>query len=153
MYLAEYPYRLLSLSTDRFMGPSLLAGNLYLSYPTHPPPEWHTPLALFRPSHFPLGVIGITEYSDEAVLADVSAEFKATLSEYFPTGSPFPFATKCYAFETGELGNASLGSTTSEVMVIPSLMGHKEVYVGTLISQICADILGYFADMVSLTCT
>ncbi|KAG8877259.1 hypothetical protein FRB97_003560 [Tulasnella sp. 331] len=132
---------------NRFLGPPLLAGNLHLSYPTHPPPEWHAPLALFRPSHFPLGVIGIAEYSDEAIMDTMSTEFKATISEYFPAGSPFPFATKCYAFESGRSGSSSLGSTTSDIIVIPGLMGHKEVYVGTLISQMCGDILCYFAGM------
>ncbi|KAG9008552.1 hypothetical protein FRB93_006471 [Tulasnella sp. JGI-2019a] len=132
---------------SRFMTSALLAGHLHLSYPMHPPPEWHASLGLFQPSHFPLGVIGVAQYSDQVSMTDIAAEFKAIIGEYFPTGSPFPFATKCYAFESGDSGTAILGSTTSEVIVIPSLMGHKEVYVGTLISQMCADILGYFAGM------
>lgn len=130
------------------MTPPVPSGHLHLRYPTHPPPTWHAPLALFRPSHFPLGVIGIADFSEDAA-PSLAAELRASIAEYFPEGSVFPLVSRCYAFEGEGSSTANLGSTNSEVIVIPNVMGHKKVYIGTLIGELCSDILGDFTRLVS----
>lgn len=101
-------------------------------------------------SHFPLGVIGIADCSNpDTPLTSVLAEFHAALEQYFPVESAFPLASRCYAFEEGD-GNSQMDMTSSDprLVVIPSVMGNKQVYVGTLISELCAEILSSFANLV-----
>ena len=129
----------------------LSSGYLHLSYITHPPPSWHSVFSLFRTSSSPLGVIGIADCAQDTSFSSIVAQFKATLFTLFPPESPFPFATKCFAFEEGE-GNVNLnvGTTMPELVTIPSLMGNKQVYVGTLLAELCHDILAEFPTLVSL---
>jgi trafficking protein particle complex subunit 9 len=102
-------------------------------------------------SSFPLGVIGIADSAQDATFSIV-AQFKATLVSLFPPDSPFPFASKCFAFEEGEGNvNLDLGPSIPELVTIPSLMKNKQVYVGTLLAELCHDILAEFPALVSLT--
>ncbi|KIO28174.1 hypothetical protein M407DRAFT_72139 [Tulasnella calospora MUT 4182] len=134
---------------SRFMPAPMSNGYLHLSYPSHPPPPWHTSLSLFRISHFPLGVIGIADCSNpDTPLTSVLAEFHATLEQYFPVESAFPLASRCYAFEEGdENPQMNMVSSDPRLVVIPSVMGNKQVYVGTLISELCTEILSSFANL------
>lgn len=126
------------------------SGYLHLSYPSHPPPPWHTSLSLFRISHFPLGVIGIADCSNpDTPLTSVLAEFHAALDQCCPAESAFPLTSRCYAFEEGdENSQVNMASSDPQLVVIPSVMGNKQVYVGTLISELCAEILSNFANLV-----
>ncbi|KAG8684318.1 hypothetical protein FRC08_013753, partial [Ceratobasidium sp. 394] len=97
----------------RFMPSTLSTGYIHLSYPSHPPPEYYGSLSLFRPSVFPLAVIGIADCSYQPPpskskdpgssqtpsLASILAEFNARLTELFPARAAFPLATRCFAFE------------------------------------------------------
>lgn len=127
----------------------LSAGHLHLSFPVHPPPSSHAPLSLFRPSHFPLGVIGIADCSQSDALSSKLAQFNAMQAELFPSGSAFPLARNCFVFEEGD-GNADLniGDHLSGLVVIPSMMGNKRLYIGTLLAELCSNILGEFSIMV-----
>ncbi|KAF8334324.1 TRAPP II complex [Cantharellus anzutake] len=134
---------------NRFLPSPLASGNLHLSFLTHPPPTWRSAFNLFRISSFPLAVIGIADCTSGATASSLVAEFKADLSTLLPDGLPFPFTTKCLAFEEGE-GNANmnLSTSTSELVTIPSLMGNKQVYVGTLLAELCHDIIVEFPSIV-----
>ncbi|KAF8759071.1 hypothetical protein RHS01_02413 [Rhizoctonia solani] len=96
----------------RFMPSTLSTGYIHLSYPTHPPPEYYGPLSLFRPSVFPLAVIGIADCSyqppppkdgeasqEPLSLSGILAEFNARLSQLFSSRAAYPLATRCFAFE------------------------------------------------------
>ncbi|CAE6441631.1 unnamed protein product [Rhizoctonia solani] len=96
----------------RFMPSTLSTGYIHLSYPTHPPPEYYGSLSLFRPSVFPLAVIGIADCSyqlppqkdgqtpqEPLSLSSILAEFNARLSELFSSRAAYPLATRCFAFE------------------------------------------------------
>ncbi|CAE6420852.1 unnamed protein product [Rhizoctonia solani] len=96
----------------RFMPSTLSTGYIHLSYPTHPPPEYYGSLSLFRPSVFPLAVIGIADCSyqppppkegedsqEPLSLSGILAEFNARLSELFSSRAAYPLATRCFAFE------------------------------------------------------
>jgi len=126
----------------------LSTGHLHLCFTTHPPPRSHGPLALFRPSHFPLGVIGIANCLHADELAVVLAHFDALLPDILPPDSMFPFAKSLFVFEGGD-GNAhlSLGNLQG-LVIIPNMMANKKLYIGTLLADLCSQILGEFGQVV-----
>jgi trafficking protein particle complex subunit 9 len=129
----------------------LSTGHLHLSFPSHPPPHSHAPLSLIRPSHFPLAVIGVAACSQVDSLSDIFAQFSRALSEVFPSDSIFPFAKNCFVFEDGDgAANLNLGETVPGLVVIPSLMGNKKLYIGTLLADLCSRMLGEFGTLVGV---
>ncbi|KAI0341607.1 hypothetical protein BDW22DRAFT_1358429 [Trametopsis cervina] len=130
----------------RFMPGPLASGHIHLSYPSHPPPLSHAQLSLFRPSDFPLGVIGVATCSQSEALPEILAQFNALLNETFPQGSIFPLAKNCFVFEKGD-NNTTLG-TLPGLVIIPGMMGNKKLYVGTLLADLCANILAEFPTVV-----
>ncbi|KAG8733709.1 hypothetical protein FRC11_003864 [Ceratobasidium sp. 423] len=111
----------------RFMPSTLSTGYIHLSYPTHPPPEYYGSLSLFRPSVFPLAVIGIADCSyqpppqkdgravqEPLSLSGILAEFNARLSELFPARAAYPLATRCFAFEDSYPQNGQGSESTPE---------------------------------------
>lgn len=126
----------------RFMPNPLSSGYLYLSYPSHPPPPRHIPLSLFRPSHFTLGIIGVAACSSSYSLASALEQFENTVLDISPEGSTFPLAKVCFAFEDEEsAGSTGLGHTLPGIVSIPSVMGNKKLYIGTLLADLCSHIL------------
>jgi len=127
----------------------LSTGHLHISYPSHPPPIWHAPLSVFRPSDFPLGIIGISESSPSTSLSTTLTQFNAEISQLFPSNSLFPLAQNCYVFEgEDESGSLNMDESYPGMVVIPNIMGNKELYVATLIAELCSTILGEFASLV-----
>ena len=96
-------------------------------------------------------MIGIADCTSGTTASSIVAEYKANISILFPDGSPFPFATRCFAFEDGE-GNANmnLSASVEDLVMIPSLMVNKQVYVGTLLAELCHDIITEFPSIVSV---
>lgn len=130
----------------------LAAGYLHLSYVTHPLPTSLSPLTLFRPSEFPLGIIGIATCTQNDSLSSILGHFNAAVSDLFPPGSTFPLARNCFVFEESDDNtNMNLGNTLPGLIVIPSMMGNKKIYVGTLLADLCSNILGEFAHVVRVT--
>ncbi|KAI0818742.1 transport protein Trs120 or TRAPPC9 TRAPP II complex subunit-domain-containing protein [Irpex lacteus] len=159
----------------RFMPGPLASGHVHLSFPTHPLPPTHTQLSLFRPSDFPLGVIGIASCSPSSssssshtssppsssshpssstnhaqTLSTIQSQFQETVSRTFPEGSAYPLAQNCFVFEEGEedVGDVGGSAHTPGVVVIPGMMGNKKIYVGTLLADLCSSILAEFANVV-----
>jgi len=127
----------------------LSTGHLHLSFPSHPPPSTHSSLALFRPSHFPLGVIGIGVCSPTESLPSILDQFNTLLRDIFPTSSLFPLAKNCLVFEESDTNpNLNLGDNLPGLVVIPGMMGNKKLYVGTLLADLCSHILGEFGRVV-----
>ncbi|EUC61683.1 transporter particle subunit, partial [Rhizoctonia solani AG-3 Rhs1AP] len=140
----------------RFMPSTLSTGYIHLSYPTHPPPDYYGSLSLFRPSVFPLAVIGIADCSyqppqqdgqtpqEPLSLSGILAEFNARLSELFSSRAAYPLATRCFAFEdscpqngqgseaAGQGGggggqvNINVGDNLPGLVIIPSEIGHSK---------------------------
>ncbi|KAF7338264.1 hypothetical protein MVEN_02051700 [Mycena venus] len=134
----------------RFMPSPLSTGYLHLSFPTHPPPFSHLPLSLLRPSNFPLAVIGLAACSKTDSLPSVLAEFNAALLDIFPAGGMYPLAKNCFVFEEGEGNtNVNLGDNVPGLVVIPSMMGNKKLYIGTLLADLCSHVLGEFGMLVA----
>ncbi|KAJ7632643.1 transport protein Trs120 or TRAPPC9 TRAPP II complex subunit-domain-containing protein [Roridomyces roridus] len=133
----------------RFMPNPLATGYLHLSFPTHPPPFSHLPLSLLRPSHFPLAVIGIAACSKTDALPSILNEFNASLLDIFPAGGMYPLAKNCFVFEEGEENaNLNLGEGLPGLVVIPSMMGNKKLYIGTLLADLCSHVLGEFGTLI-----
>ncbi|KAJ7709879.1 TRAPP II complex [Mycena rosella] len=133
----------------RFMPNPLSTGYLHLSFPTHPPPFSHLPLSLLRPSNFPLAVIGLAACSKTDSLPSILEEFNAGLLDIFPAGGMYPLAKNCFVFEEGEGNtNLNLGDSLPSLVVIPSMMGNKKLYIGTLLADLCSHVLGEFGTLV-----
>ncbi|KAK7467129.1 hypothetical protein VKT23_004188 [Stygiomarasmius scandens] len=124
----------------------LSTGHLHLSFPTHPPPLSHLSLSLLRPSHFPLAVIGIASCSQSESLASILAQFNATILSMFPADGMYPFARNCFVFEEDE--NTPLGESPPGIVIFPSLMGNRKLYIGTLLADLCSQILGEFGALI-----
>ncbi|KAG5727958.1 Transport protein particle subunit [Termitomyces sp. T112] len=132
----------------RFMPSPLSTGHLHLSFPTHPPPRSHIPLSLLRPSHFPLAVIGVAACSKNNPLSSVFAQFNSSLLDIFPSDGIYPLARNCFVFEEGEDTNLSIGDNLPGLFILPSMMGNKKLYLGTLLADLCSQILGEFGVLV-----
>lgn len=131
------------------MPKSMSNGYLHLSFPSHPPPTSHASLALFRPSHFPLGVIGVGVCSQKDSLSSLLDQFNTSIAEIFPIGSLYPLAKNCFIFEDSDDNpNLNLGDSPPGLVVIPGMMGNKKLYVGTLLADLCSHILGEFSRLV-----
>jgi hypothetical protein len=124
-------------------------GYLHLCFPTHPPSSSHHGLSLFRPSHFPLGVIGIASCSQTDSLSSITAEFNAAVRDLFPPDSMYPLAKNCFVFEEGDgTTNLNLGDHLPGLVIIPSMMGNKKENIETLLADLCSNILAEFSTVV-----
>jgi trafficking protein particle complex subunit 9 len=123
-------------------------GHLHMDYITHPPPIWHHNLSLFRPSLFPLGVIGITTCTTSTSLAALQAEFNRKVKYLYPYNSPYPLARSCFAFEeSGE--HTQLNAESNGLEVIPTVLGNKTSgHIGMLLAGLCSQILASFTSLV-----
>ncbi|PFH54333.1 hypothetical protein AMATHDRAFT_72835 [Amanita thiersii Skay4041] len=138
----------------RFMPNPLSSGHLLLSFPTHPPPHSHHPLTLFRPSHFPLAVIGIAVCSQAESLDSLDsiyAQFHDSLVDMFPPRSIFPLAKNCFVYDESDgTTNPNLTENLPGLVVIPNVMGNKKLYIGTLLADLCSIILGELSLVVQV---
>jgi hypothetical protein len=131
-----------------FMPNPLSSGHLHLSFPSRPPSSAYAPLSLLRPSHFPLAVIGVAACYQSDSLSAINSQFNDALAEIFPPESIFPLAKNCFVFEDGDGAADQDPSENVPVVVIPSLMGNKKLYIGTLLADLCSHILSEFGAMV-----
>jgi len=94
-------------------------------------------------------VIGVAACSQTDSLSTILSQFSDALSEVFPPDSIFPFAKNCFVFEDGDgATNLNLGENVPGLVVIPSLMGNKKLYIGTLLADLCSRILSEFGVLV-----
>lgn len=134
---------------SRFMPKDALqAGHIHLAYPAHSPPHSHSPFSLLRISHFPLAVIGVASCTRSDDLPNILDQFDASLLDLFSEDSLFPLAKNCFVFEEGDSG---FGESLPGLVVIPAIMGNKKLYIGTLLAELCSNILGEFTVLVGLT--
>ena len=135
--------------TARFMPSPKSKGYLHLCFPTHPPSSSHFGMSLFRPSYFPLGVIGIASWSQTDSLSTIIAEFSAAVRDLFPPDSMYPLAKSCFVFEEGDgTTNLNLGDHLAGLVIIPSMMGNKKENIETLLADLCSNILAEFTTVV-----
>ncbi|KAH7103873.1 TRAPP II complex [Auriculariales sp. MPI-PUGE-AT-0066] len=135
----------------RFMPAPLASGSIQLAYVTRPPPVSHAPLAVFRPSAFPLGVIGIgslpSRYPPEAFVTQLNTD----IARGFPPElAPFPLARNVFIFEESEDGDAEAPIPAQGSVIIPAVMGNKKLYLGQLLSDLCSNIVGEFTGLTRL---
>ena len=61
----------------------------------------------------------------------------------------YPLARHLFIFEEGEtLAGGGLAEPLPNVAVIPSLMGNKKLYIGTLLADVCSQVLREFGVVV-----
>lgn len=127
---------------------TLATGYLHLGFPSHPPPESHLPLSLFRPSAFPLGVVGITSCSAET-FEHTLTHFDDAVRDVISPEYPLPVSRVCFAFEEAGDG-AALDTSLSDVEVIPKMdKKQTKLHLGTLLASLCSCILVNLSDFVS----
>ena len=132
----------------RFLPSPLSKGNLYLSFPNHPPPRSHSPLSLLRPSHFPLAVVGVASCSQVDSLNSLYSQFNASIGDIFAPGGVYPLVKNCFVFEETEgTENLDPGETFPGLIVVPRIMNRK-LHIGTLLGVICSQILAEFGVLV-----
>jgi hypothetical protein len=108
-------------------------------------------MSLFRPSLFPLGVIGLATCSHSDSLSSIAAEFNATVKDLFPPDSIYPLAKNCFVFEEDDgTANLNLGDHLPGLVIIPSMMGNKKENIETLLADLCSNILAEFSSVVRL---
>lgn len=139
-----------SFAATRFLPNPSSTGHLQISFPTHPPPEAHSPLVLVRPSHFPLAIIGIGACSQGDSPKSLFHQFNATVTDLFPSGSQYPLVRSCFVFEESE-GTVNLdpGENLPGLMVVPRIANRK-LHLGTLLGVICSQILVELGVLVEL---
>lgn len=132
----------------RFMPNPMSSGHLHLSFISHPSSHAHAPLSLFRPSHFSLGIIGITACSSSHPPSFALEQFDNALADISLEASTFPLAKTCFAFQDDEESNVGLEENPSGLAIIPNAMGNKRLYIGTLLADLCSQILSEFGRLV-----
>ena len=55
-------------------------------------------------------------------------------------------------YDESDEGNLNFTGDLPGVVVIPNVMGHKRLYIGTLLAGLCSNILEEFAMLVRLNC-
>ena len=135
-------------SVGRSMPSPLSTGYIHLSFPSHSPPPSHSSLSLFRPSHFPLGVLGIADCSNAKTLSTISDQFRSALDSKHPPVHGLPLASLCLAFEDQDVKESKVEQQQPGVTVIPGMLGNKKLYINTLIAELCSVILGDFSVLV-----
>ncbi len=75
------------------------------------------------------------------------AQFDAAVDDLFDSSSFYPLATDCIVFE--EDGSNPMTDTFTGLVIIPSVLANKNVYLGTILASLCSGILSGFTDIVS----
>lgn len=96
-----------------------------------------------------MAIIGITSITSSEQLATLGAEFKAQMEEILPPDGMIPLAQNCLAFQE-ESSSSTLDTKDafSGLVVIPNDMGNKELYLSTLVAELCSTMLAGFSDLV-----
>jgi hypothetical protein len=72
------------------------------------------------------------------------------MKRLFASESIFPLAKNCFAFEdSSSVSSVNLEKSVAGLVVIPNIMGNKRLYIGTLLADLCSQILGGFSSMVN----
>ncbi|PPR08068.1 hypothetical protein CVT24_010529 [Panaeolus cyanescens] len=141
--LGEIPADTKGANVSRFLPNPLSSGYLHLNYPTHPPPQGHSNLALIRPSHFPLGVIGIGTQSQQEghSIQSLYNQFHSTVSDIFPSSNIFPLVRSCFLFEESDAMHSSESAENLPSLVVVPHIANRKLHIGTLLSDFCSKIL------------
>lgn len=57
-------------------------------------------------------------------------------------------SSRCYVFDERDEPNMSATIGSPQLAIIPSVMGNKQLYIGTLLAELCSDILADFSNLV-----
>lgn len=94
-------------------------------------------------------MIGVASCSQNSSLSTILSSFTSSVSEIFAHHDMFPLARSCFVFEEHDSStNINLGDSLPGLRIIPSVLGHKKAYIGTLLADLCSHILGDLATVV-----
>ena len=143
-------FRFLSshVPSARFMPNPLSAGHLHLNFSSHPSSPSHDPFYLFRPSLFNHAVIGVSAYSSTHTPDTALEELENIIADFSSEDLALPFSKMCFMFQNEDSTTGGLSESPPGVVIIPSVMGNKKLYIGTLLADLCSQILGEFGRVV-----
>jgi trafficking protein particle complex subunit 9 len=86
-------------------------------------------------------------------LSPLLAQFNDSRLEMAPLDFMYPLAWNLFVFEDGD-GTTQLTVTGNlpGLVIIPSVMGNKKLYLGTLLADLCSRVLGEFGRVVRIHC-
>lgn len=133
------------------MPSQLTTGHLLLAHEVWPARQKLEDNSLARVSQWPMAIIGITSLTSSSQLVTLGAEFKAQMEEILPPDTMIPLAQNCLAFQE-ESSSSTLDTKDafSGLVVIPNDMGNKELYLSTLVAELCSSMLAGFSDLVTV---
>ncbi|KAL4067655.1 transport protein Trs120 or TRAPPC9 TRAPP II complex subunit-domain-containing protein [Scleroderma citrinum] len=134
----------------RFMPNPLSSGYLHLSFSSHPNSPTHDLLYLFRPSLFNHAVIGVAAYSSTQTPDAALEQMENILADISSDNSVFPLSKMCFMFQNEDVTNGNIDQNPPDVVLIPSAMGNKKLYIGTLLADLCSQVLGEFGRVVQV---
>ncbi|KAI6099877.1 TRAPP II complex [Pisolithus croceorrhizus] len=132
----------------RFMPSPLSSGYLHLSFTSHPTSPAQAPLYLFRPSFFSHAVIGVASCTPSYTPEAAREQLENILIDIFPESSASSPSKVCFVFQSEVSTSGNINEVPSGLVIIPSVMRNKKLYIGTLLADLCSQILGEFGRVV-----
>lgn len=132
----------------RFMPSPLASGYLHLSFTSHPTSPAQAPLYLFRPSLFNHAVVGVASCTPSYTSEAAQEQLENIFIDIFPESSTPPPSKVCFVFQSEDSAGGNINDVPPGLVLIPSVMGNKKLYIGTLLADLCSQILGEFGRVV-----
>ncbi|KAI6005920.1 TRAPP II complex [Pisolithus albus] len=132
----------------RFMPSPLSSGYLHLSFTSHPTPPAQAPLYLFRPSLFNHAVIGLASCTPFYTPEAAQEQLENIVLDIFPESSTSSPSKVCFVFQSEDSASGNINDVPPGLVIIPSVMGNKKLYIGTLLADLCSQILSEFGRVV-----
>ncbi|KAI6109782.1 TRAPP II complex [Pisolithus sp. B1] len=132
----------------RFMPSPLSSGYLHLSFTSHPTSPAQAPLYLFRPSFFNHAVIGVASCTPSYTPEAAQEQLENILIDIFPESSTSSPSKVCFVFQSEDSTSGNINEVPPGLVIIPSVMRNKKLYIGTLLADLCSQILGEFGRVV-----
>lgn len=132
----------------RFMPSPLSGGYLHLSFTSHPTSPAQAPLYLFRPSLFNHAVIGVASCTPSYTPEAAQEQLENIVLDIFPESSTSSPSKVCFVFQSEDSASGNINDVPPGLVIIPSVMGNKKLYIGTLLADLCSQILSEFGRVV-----
>ena len=93
-------------------------------------------------------MIEVTVYSSTHTPATALEQLGSIIADFSLEDLTLPFSKMCFMFQNEDSMTGGLSKCPPGVVIIPSIMGNKKLYIGTLLADLCSQILGEFSRVV-----
>ncbi|KAJ3779448.1 hypothetical protein GGU10DRAFT_230775, partial [Lentinula aff. detonsa] len=77
-------------------------------------------------------------------LPDIISQFNGAVLDMFPPSGMYSLARNCFVFEEGSSSGISPSGQQTELTIFPEMMGNRKLHIGTLLGEICSQILEFW---------